>query len=47
MDPSSAVEVAKHTLMSGGIILGIGTLTGFLAQKIKIPDVALFLIVAC
>ena len=45
MDPSSAVEVAKHTLMSGGIILGIGTLTGFLAQKIKIPDVALFLIV--
>jgi len=31
--------------MSGGIILAVGTLTGFFAQKIKIPDVALFLIV--
>jgi cell volume regulation protein A len=31
--------------MSGGLILAIGTLTSFLAQKIRIPDVALFLIV--
>lgn len=31
--------------MSGGLILAIGTVTGLLAQKIKIPDVALFLIV--
>src|SRR5260221_366602 len=31
--------------MSGGLILAIGTLTGLLAQKIKVPDVALFLIV--
>ena len=31
--------------MSGGVILAIGTLTGLFAQKIKIPDVALFLIV--
>ncbi len=31
--------------MTGGLILAIGTLTGLLAQKIKVPDVAVFLIV--
>src|SRR5260370_30184172 len=31
--------------MSGGLILAIGTVTGLLGQKIKVPDVALFLIV--
>src|SRR6185437_8138494 len=45
LEASSAVEIAKHTLLSGGLILAIGTLTGFLAQKVKIPDVALFLLV--
>ncbi len=45
MEASSAIEIAKHTLISGGVVLAIGTLTGLLAQKIKIPDVALFLIV--
>ena len=45
MEGSSAVEIAKHTLLSGGIILAIGTVTGFIAQKCKIPDVAIFLIV--
>ena len=41
----ASVEIAKHTLMSGGLILAIGTITGLLAQKIKLPDVAAFLIV--
>src|SRR5712692_3345118 len=45
MEPSASVEVAKHTLMTGGLILAVGTVTGLIAQKIKIPDVALFLIV--
>ena len=31
--------------MSGGLILAIGTVTGLLAQRLKIPDVAVFLIV--
>lgn len=44
MTPTS-IEVAKHTLISGGSILAVGTLTGFIAQKIKVPDVALFLLV--
>ncbi len=45
MEASGAVEVAKQTLLSGGLILAIGTVVGFVAQKCKIPDVALFLIV--
>jgi potassium/hydrogen antiporter len=41
---TSAIETAKHTLLSGGLILTVGTLTGFAAQKLRIPDIALFLI---
>src|SRR5262249_18308078 len=44
LDASASIDIAKHTLMSGGIILAVGILTGLLAQKIRIPDVALFLI---
>jgi cell volume regulation protein A len=39
------MEIAKHTLLAGGLVLAVGTVTGFLAQKIKVPDIALFLIV--
>ena len=45
VEASAAIEIAKHTLLSGGLILAIGTITGLLAQKIRIPDVAVFLIV--
>ena len=45
MEQSAAVEVAKHTLMSAGLILAVGTVTGLVAQRAKIPDVALFLVV--
>jgi potassium/hydrogen antiporter len=45
LDASASIEIAKHTLISGGLVLAIGTLTGLLAQKVKIPDVALFLVV--
>jgi potassium/hydrogen antiporter len=41
----SSIEIAKQTLLQFGLILTIGTLAGLLAQKIRIPDVALFLIV--
>ena len=44
MEASASIEVAKHTLLSGGLILAVGTVTGLLAQKIRIPDVALFLL---
>ena len=45
MEPAGSVEIAKHVLLLFGLILAIGTATGLLAQKLKIPDVALFLLV--
>ena len=45
METSASIEIAKHTLLSCGLILAIGTLAGFLAQKIRIPDVAVFLVI--
>ncbi|WP_407181298.1 cation:proton antiporter [Bradyrhizobium sp. STM 3562] len=44
METSASIEIAKHTLLSCGLILAIGTIGGFLAQRIRIPDVAIFLL---
>ncbi|WP_024515278.1 cation:proton antiporter [Bradyrhizobium sp. Tv2a-2] len=44
MDTSVSIEIAKHTLLSCGLILAIGTIAGLIAQKIRIPDIALFLL---
>ncbi len=44
MEPSASIEIARHTLLSCGLILAVGTLAALLAQKIRIPDVAVFLI---
>ena len=44
MDTPASIEIAKHTLLSCGLILAIGTIAGFVAQKIRIPDVAIFLL---
>src|SRR5579859_8219121 len=41
---SSSAAIAQHTLLSCGLILAVGTLAAFVAQKVRIPDVALFLI---
>lgn len=45
MDAVSPIEIARHTLLSCGLVLAIGMLTAFAAKKIRIPDVAVFLIV--
>jgi cell volume regulation protein A len=45
VEASASIEIAKHTLLSCGVILAVGTLTGLLAQKIRTPDVAVFLVV--
>jgi len=37
--------MAKHVLLSFGIILAVGVLSGLLAQKIRTPDVVIFLLV--
>ena len=45
MESSAAIELAKHILMTFGLILAIGTLSGFLARRLRVPDVAVFLLV--
>jgi len=45
LDAPASIEVAKQTLLAGGLILAIGTVTGLIARKTKIPDVAVFPIV--
>jgi potassium/hydrogen antiporter len=44
VEPSASIEIARHTLLSCGLILAVGTIAGLLAQKIRIPDVAVFLV---
>src|SRR5215471_21535527 len=45
MEPSESIEVAKHVLLSGGIVLAAGIASGLLAQKLKVPDVVVLLLV--
>jgi potassium/hydrogen antiporter len=44
LEASASIEIAKHALLSCGLILAIGTVAALLAQKIRIPDVVVFLI---
>ena len=44
MQTSASIDIARHTLLSCGLILAIGTLAGLLARRIRIPDVAVFLV---
>jgi potassium/hydrogen antiporter len=45
MESSAALELAKHTLLVFGIILGIGTFSGLLARVVRVPDVVVFLLI--
>lgn len=45
MEGATSIETAKQTLFYCGLVLGAGTLTGLVAQKLKIPDVALLIVV--
>jgi cell volume regulation protein A len=45
MESSASLEIAKHTLLLFGIILGIGTFSSLLARWLRMPDVAVFLLV--
>jgi cell volume regulation protein A len=44
MEASASVEIAKHALLSCGLVLAIGMIAALLAQKIRIPDVVVFLV---
>jgi len=45
MESSLSIEMAKHVLLAFGIILAVGSFSGLLAQKIRTPDVVIFLLV--
>ena len=45
MESSTSLELAKHTLLVFGIILGIGSLSSLLARWARVPDVAAFLVI--
>ena len=45
MEPSAAIETAKHVLLACGVILGAGMLAGLVARRLGIPDVVLYLLV--
>jgi cell volume regulation protein A len=45
MESSASLELAKHTLLLFGIILGIGTFSGLIARLMRVPDVVVFLLV--
>ncbi|HEY5994088.1 MAG TPA: cation:proton antiporter [Gallionellaceae bacterium] len=45
METSASIELAKHVLSTFALILGAGTVFGFISQKLKVPDVAVFLLV--
>src|ERR1700739_3037877 len=44
MDASASIEIARHILLSCALILALGTLAAFAAQRIRIPDVSIFLL---
>ncbi|MBA4372169.1 MAG: pesticidal protein Cry5Ba [Thermodesulfovibrio sp.] len=45
MEASVSIDAAKQVLLSFGIILAFGAVCGLIAQKIKVPDVVIFLLV--
>ena len=44
MEPSPALEIAKHVLLAFGVILAAGTLSGLAARRLQIPDVVVYLL---
>jgi cell volume regulation protein A len=45
MEASASIEAAKHVLLACGIVLAAAVLAGLAAQKLKVPDVVVFLLV--
>jgi cell volume regulation protein A len=45
MEASASIDLAKHVLLAAGVVLAAGILSGFAAQKLKVPDVVVLLLV--
>jgi cell volume regulation protein A len=44
MDPNSSIVIAKLNLFYFSIILAVGAVSGYVAQRIKVPDIVVFLL---
>ena len=44
MEPQASTEIAKHVLLVLGTVLALGAVAGELGRSIRIPDIALFLV---
>ena len=45
MEAPASIDLAKHVLLAAGVVLAAGILSGFAAQKLKVPDVVVLLLV--
>jgi cell volume regulation protein A len=45
LEPSAAIQTAKHVLLACAVILGAGMLAGLAARRLRIPDVVVYLLV--
>lgn len=44
MESNAAIELSKHILITIGILLAVGSFSGLVASKFKVPDVVIFLL---
>jgi cell volume regulation protein A len=44
MESNAAIDLSKHILLTFGAILAIGSFSGLIASKFKVPDVVVFLL---
>jgi cell volume regulation protein A len=44
MESNAAIELSKHILITFGTILAVGSFSGLVASKFKVPDVVVFLL---
>jgi cell volume regulation protein A len=45
LEPSAAIQTAKHVLLACAVILGAGMLAGLAARRLRMPDVVVYLLV--
>jgi cell volume regulation protein A len=45
VESTPAIDAAKHVLFIVGVILACGSVAGFIARKIRVPDIVVFLLV--
>src|SRR3982074_3302218 len=44
LEYSGSMDIAKQVLLACGVVLATGVLAGFAAQKLRVPDVVVFLV---